>query len=108
MVIPALTSSLEGKRYRTVRRFQFLLFVLSITFGSRLIWIVNHANWKVNLKQVGVHALYNNLISNTRQQCPPLATAWILAIAALELGPAVMSLVIVGGWSWWSQMKLAR
>ena len=98
-----------GNRYRHARKFQLLLFALSITLGSRLIWIVNRANWKANIKQACVSD--NNILrlglTLDGFQCPPLATAWVLAIVALDLGPAAMSLVIIGIWAWWAGMKIA-
>lgn len=31
---------------------QLALFVLAITSGGRLVWMMNHANWRVNMRQV--------------------------------------------------------
>ncbi|KAJ7591140.1 hypothetical protein C8J56DRAFT_934782 [Mycena floridula] len=66
-------------RYKHYRKMQFFLFVLSTLVGPRMIYLLNHASWLVNMRQ-----------------CPPLATIWIYAIVQLDLGPAVLSLVMAG------------
>ncbi|TFK55751.1 hypothetical protein OE88DRAFT_1652205 [Heliocybe sulcata] len=76
-------------RYKQHRRTQFILFLMSLASGIRLIWLVNRGNWLTNMRQ-----------------CPPLATAWIYTIVQLDLGPAVLSLGIVFSWVWWAGMKL--
>ncbi|EPQ59277.1 hypothetical protein GLOTRDRAFT_70569 [Gloeophyllum trabeum ATCC 11539] len=76
-------------RHKQDRRVQFLLFLLSLATGMRLIWLVNRGSWLTNMRQ-----------------CPPLATAWIYAVVQLDLGPATLSLVIVFSWVWWAGLKL--
>lgn len=76
-------------RHKKQRWMQFILFVTAITAGTRIIWIVNRANWRVNKKQ-----------------CPPLATTWIYTVVQLDLPQAVFSLVIVGVWAWLAEMKI--
>ncbi|KAA1466199.1 hypothetical protein DENSPDRAFT_830957 [Dentipellis sp. KUC8613] len=76
-------------RHKGSRRTQFMLWVLALAAGIRLIYLVNYGNWLMNI-----------------QQCPPIATVWVLTIIQLELGPAVTSLVGVGLWVWWSGMQI--
>jgi len=42
----------------------------------------------------------------TSFQCPPLATIWIYTIVQLDLGPAVLNLLVVGGFAWWKDLKI--
>jgi hypothetical protein len=77
-------------RYKQTRKMQFMLFVLSIIVGTRMIWLINHSSWLINM-----------------QQCPPLATVWVYTIVQLELSPSVVALAIVGGWMKWKGLKLA-
>ncbi|TFY77294.1 hypothetical protein EWM64_g6718 [Hericium alpestre] len=65
-------------RHKARRRAQFLLFLLAIAAGMRMIWMVNWGNWLKNM-----------------QQLPPLGTIWVFAIIELDLGPAVLSLALV-------------
>ncbi|KAH9947266.1 hypothetical protein B0H21DRAFT_692304 [Amylocystis lapponica] len=76
-------------RHKAMRQIQFFLFILSTAVGSRLIWLVNLASWRVVM-----------------QQCPPLATVWIYAILQLDLGPAVLSLILVGIWMWFKKLSI--
>ncbi|KAH9843801.1 uncharacterized protein C8Q71DRAFT_852325 [Rhodofomes roseus] len=76
-------------RYKRFRWMQSLFFLLSLAVGPRLIWLINMASWRVVMKQ-----------------CPPLATIWVYTVVQLDLGPAVLSLAIIGGWLWCSGMKL--
>lgn len=41
-------------RYKQRRRMQFFFFLLSVLVGSRMIYIINHASWLTNLKQVSL------------------------------------------------------
>ncbi|KAJ3573886.1 hypothetical protein NP233_g2138 [Leucocoprinus birnbaumii] len=76
-------------RYKSHRRVQFVLFAISIISGCRLIYQINHSNWLINMKQ-----------------CPPLATVWIFTIFMVDLGPAVLSLLTVGSFVWWKELKI--
>jgi len=76
-------------RYKEHRRTQLLLFALGSIVGSRMIFILNHADWTVNMRQ-----------------CPPLATVWVYTIVQLDLGPAVLNLVAVGAFVWLKGLKL--
>ncbi|TFY72740.1 hypothetical protein EVG20_g246 [Dentipellis fragilis] len=76
-------------RHKGSRRAQFLLWLLALAAGIRLIHLVNYGNWLTNI-----------------QQCPAIATVWVLTIIQLELGPAVTSLIGVGLWVWWSGMQI--
>jgi hypothetical protein len=78
-------------RHKRVRRMQFLLFIISIVVGSRMIYQFNRASWLVNMSQ-----------------CPPLATIWIYTIIQLELFPAFLNLVVVGGFVWWKDLKIMQ
>jgi len=76
-------------RHKRDRRMQFLLFIISIAVGSRMIYQFNHASWLVNMSQ-----------------CPPLATIWIYTIIQLELISAFLNLVVVGAFVWWKDLKI--
>ncbi|KAF9534832.1 hypothetical protein CPB83DRAFT_843016 [Crepidotus variabilis] len=70
-------------RYKHHRRTQFFLFLLSCAAGSRLMYQYNRANWLVKIKQ-----------------CPPLITIWVYTVLQLDLGPCVLGLLTVAGFSW--------
>ncbi|KII94779.1 hypothetical protein PLICRDRAFT_33590 [Plicaturopsis crispa FD-325 SS-3] len=76
-------------RYKDRRRMQFLLSLISIASGMRLIYMINRSSWRDNMRQ-----------------CPPLATMWVYTVVQLDLGPAFGSLSIVGAWVWWKGLKL--
>ncbi|TFK43617.1 hypothetical protein BDQ12DRAFT_731612 [Crucibulum laeve] len=76
-------------RYKQHRSMQFLLFILSVFAGSRMIYLVNLGSWLMNMRQ-----------------CPPLATIWIYTIVQLELSPAVVSLLTTASFVWWKGLKL--
>ena len=89
---------------------QAFLFFLSLAMGSRLIYILNHASWIINMKQVFM-SLWLYLCLRVEFllspfQCPPLATAWVYSIVQLNLAPAVASLALVGGWIRYMNLKL--
>ncbi|KAH8830842.1 hypothetical protein DL96DRAFT_1594518 [Flagelloscypha sp. PMI_526] len=77
-------------RYQRRRATQILFFFVSVGFGSRLIWMINKANWIANM-----------------QQGPPLATIWIFAIVVLDLGPACLSLILTGLYVRYAGLKLS-
>ncbi|KAL1740001.1 hypothetical protein HDZ31DRAFT_68375 [Schizophyllum fasciatum] len=72
-------------RHKHTRAGQLALLALSLFAGPRLLWVLAHKGYAVNVRQA-----------------PPLATAWIYAVAQLELGPALVSLALVGGWARWA------
>jgi len=78
-------------RYKQDRRMQTLLFGISVAVGSRMIFLLNHASWLVNMKQ-----------------CPPLATLWIYTVVQLDLVPAVLSLLVTGAFVWWKELKVLQ
>ncbi|KAI0829414.1 hypothetical protein BC628DRAFT_1135412 [Trametes gibbosa] len=71
-----------SNRYKTDKRVQAALFWLSCIAGTRLIWLLNRGNWLTVM-----------------QQCPPIATAWVYAVVQLNLGPAVLSLVVAAAYT---------
>jgi len=71
-------------RYKHTRKGQAFLFVLGCAAGCRLLWNLNKANWLVNM-----------------QQCPPFATVWVYTVVQLDLGPAVLSLLVCYGFMKW-------
>ncbi|KIP10641.1 hypothetical protein PHLGIDRAFT_28311 [Phlebiopsis gigantea 11061_1 CR5-6] len=79
-----------SNRYKNTRPVQAGFFLLGTVCGARLIYMINWANWRHNMKML-----------------PPLATAWIYGIAQLNLGPAVASLAIVGALTWYKGWKLS-
>ncbi|KAI0771472.1 hypothetical protein BD413DRAFT_548819 [Trametes elegans] len=76
-------------RYKEDRRMQAVLFWLSCVAGMRLIWLLNRGNWLTVM-----------------QQAPPIATSWVYAVVQLNLGPAVLSLVVAGVYTWYNEFKL--
>jgi hypothetical protein len=92
---------------------QLLLFIISIAVGSRMIYQFNHASWLVNMRQVSCSCLERVRRTATANsylclQCPPLATIWIYTIIQLELIPAFLNLVVVGGFVWWKNLKILQ
>ena len=54
----------------------------------------------------GMHTTRQNLKGSTNPpQSPPLSVLWIYAIFQMDLGPAVVSLILVGMWFLWSGLK---
>ncbi|KAH7922457.1 hypothetical protein BV22DRAFT_1017229 [Leucogyrophana mollusca] len=80
---------LAPARYKANTRMQIALFLLSLGVGPRMIWLINRGSWLVNMRQ-----------------CPRFATIWLYTVVQLDLAPAVLSLAMIGGWSWWAGMKL--
>lgn len=39
-------------------------------------------------------------------QCPQFATIWLYTVIQLKLSFALLSLVLIGGWTWWTGLKL--
>ncbi|KAF8138573.1 hypothetical protein EV363DRAFT_1314286 [Boletus edulis] len=68
---------------------QLGLLLLSFGVGPRMIWLVNRGSWLKNMAQ-----------------CPQFATIWLYTVIQLKLSFALLSLVLIGGWSWWTGMKL--
>ncbi|PCH41182.1 hypothetical protein WOLCODRAFT_137238 [Wolfiporia cocos MD-104 SS10] len=78
-----------SNRYKRHRTMQFIFFLLCLAAAPRLIWIINRASWRVVMKQ-----------------CPPLATICVYAVLQLDLAPVVLSFVLIGGWVWYTKMKI--
>ncbi|KAG6378817.1 hypothetical protein JVT61DRAFT_13096 [Boletus reticuloceps] len=76
-------------RYKNNTITQLGLLLLSFGVGPRMIWLVNHGSWLKNMAQ-----------------CPQFATIWLYTVIQLKLSFALLSLVLIGGWSWWTGMKL--
>ncbi|KAH8118438.1 hypothetical protein DFH11DRAFT_672326 [Phellopilus nigrolimitatus] len=76
-------------RHKAERRMQALLFLLSVGCGSRLIYVVNWANWQIVMRQ-----------------CPPLGTIWIYTVAQLDLAPAVAALGTVAAFVKWKDLNI--
>ncbi|KIJ70177.1 hypothetical protein HYDPIDRAFT_121682 [Hydnomerulius pinastri MD-312] len=68
---------------------QLVLFLISLGVGPRMIWLVNRGSWLTNIAQ-----------------CPQFATIWLYTVLQLRLSLAVLSLTLIGGWTWWSGLKL--
>ncbi|KIJ20173.1 hypothetical protein PAXINDRAFT_107987 [Paxillus involutus ATCC 200175] len=68
---------------------QLALFLLSLGVGPRMIWLVNRGSWLTNLAQ-----------------CPQVATIWLYTVVQLRLSLALLSLALIGGWTWWTGMSL--
>ncbi|KAG2348804.1 hypothetical protein BDR05DRAFT_1055754 [Suillus weaverae] len=77
-------------RHKANPRTQLALFILSLGVGPRMIWLINHGSWLVNMRQ-----------------CPQFATIWLYAVVQLDLNWAVLALVMTGAWAWFTGMKLA-
>ncbi|KAJ8590308.1 hypothetical protein M405DRAFT_816436 [Rhizopogon salebrosus TDB-379] len=76
-------------RHKANPRMQFTLFLLSLAVGPRMIWLINRGSWRVNLRQ-----------------CPQFATIWLYTVVQLNINWAVISLVMIGAWTWFTGMKL--
>ena len=107
-----LTSSCVIKRraatrHKADRRVQYALFLLSLYVGPRMIWLINRGSWLVNMRQVRPSSLFQQSgLPANGLQCPSFATAWLYTVVQMNLPLAVLSLVITGGWVWWTGMKL--
>ncbi|KAG2369891.1 hypothetical protein BDR07DRAFT_1387308 [Suillus spraguei] len=76
-------------RHKANPRTQLALFVLSLGVGPRMIWLINRGSWLVNMRQ-----------------CPQFATIWLYTVVQLNLSWALLTLVIIGAWAWYTGMKL--
>ena len=93
-------------RYKHLRSVQALLFALSLLVSTRMIWLINRANYIKNMKQVRRVTVYpTRPLLTLVVQDPPLATLWIFAIVQLDLGPSVASLLVTGAFVWWKGLK---
>lgn len=86
---------------------QFAFFIMACLCGSRLIYMINWANWRENMKMVRIAERISLPTCSSTSQLPPLATAWIYATAQCDLGPAVLSLVVIGSAVWYKGWKLS-
>ncbi|KAI0307341.1 hypothetical protein B0F90DRAFT_557364 [Multifurca ochricompacta] len=86
---PVCSDKFPANRHKYTRWAQASFFVLSVASGTRMIYQVNYSNWLVNM-----------------QQCPPLGTIWVYTILQLDLVPAVLALLSVGLWVWWTGVRL--
>lgn len=82
----------------------------SILAGSRLVWLMNKANWRVVTEQVRLLDLsflrWPLLIPCSIRQAPPVGTMWVFAIVQMPVGRAVITLLAVFLWGWHSNMRL--
>ncbi|KAG1779809.1 hypothetical protein EV702DRAFT_965634 [Suillus placidus] len=76
-------------RHKANPRTQLALFILSLGVGPRMIWLINRGSWLVNMRQ-----------------CPQFATIWLYTVVQLNLNWAVLALVMIGAWAWFTGMKL--
>ncbi|KAI0035667.1 hypothetical protein K488DRAFT_82854 [Vararia minispora EC-137] len=76
-------------RHKNKKSIQLALLAISFAAGTRSIWLVNNANWRIVM-----------------QQTPPLGAAWVYTIVALDLVPAVVALLGVGAWTYWAGMSI--
>ena len=92
-------------RHKADRRVQALLLILSVACGSRLIYVVNWANWKTVVRQViAKDSLVLHVL--TQLQCPPLDTVWVYTILQLDLTYAVLALTFVAAFTKWKDLKI--
>ncbi|KAI0637774.1 hypothetical protein C8Q77DRAFT_388114 [Trametes polyzona] len=78
-----------SNRYKADKRMQAALFWLSCISGTRLIWLLNRGNWLTVM-----------------QQSPPIAVAWVYSVVQLNLGPAVLSLIVAAIFTWYKGYKI--
>ncbi|KAI6047269.1 hypothetical protein EDC04DRAFT_603755 [Pisolithus marmoratus] len=76
-------------RHKHSVRTQIALFLLSLGVGPRMIWLVNRGSWLTNIAQ-----------------CPQFATIWLYTVLQLNLPLAILSLTLIGAWTWWMGLKL--
>ncbi|OCF32941.1 hypothetical protein I316_05278 [Kwoniella heveanensis BCC8398] len=84
-----LITAIPTNRHPTHFATNPLLMASSIGSGCRLMWLVNKGSWSV-----------------VTEQAPSMGTLWILTIVQLPLSRAMIALAAVGGWLWYSGMKL--
>ncbi|KZV65690.1 hypothetical protein PENSPDRAFT_655565 [Peniophora sp. CONT] len=70
-------------RYKELRKTQFGFFLLCIAAGSRMVWVINNGNWRMNMDQT-----------------PSLGVIWVYTVVQLDLAPAVLGLAMVGLYTW--------
>lgn len=86
----------------------------SLLSGSRLIWLVNKASWSVVTAQVSFCFLFDASGPTSREEknlwadekAPAMGTIWILTIVQLPLSRALLCLIGVAGWVWWTGMNI--
>ena len=95
-------------RHKANPRMQIALFLLSLGVGPRMIWLINWGSWLVNMRQVCCFHLGRWCLQfiSFVCKCPQFATIWLYTIVQLNLNWAVLSLVMIGAWAWFTGMKL--
>ena len=86
-----------------------LLMTTSILAGSRLVWLMNKANWRMVTEQVRLRNPDLRRVSDypvLEWKAPPVGTLWVFAIVQLPVGRAVITLLVVLLWGWHSKMRL--
>ncbi|KAJ7276290.1 hypothetical protein B0H12DRAFT_1199092 [Mycena haematopus] len=78
-------------RHKRNPRVQLLLFLLGSVAGSRMLFLIKRGGYLVNIRQ-----------------CPPLVTLWVYVVIQLDLGLAVLNLVMVGAFCWWKELDLFK
>lgn len=68
---------------------RLLFFSLSTLGGSWMVWLINRES-------------YIYIIG----RCPALGTLWVYAVVRMDLLDAVISLLLVGGFTWYKNLKL--
>ncbi|WVF71361.1 hypothetical protein IAT40_006165 [Kwoniella sp. CBS 6097] len=89
MLAKHLMTAIPTNRHPTHFATNPLLMASSTGSGCRLMWLVNKGSWSV-----------------VTEQAPSMGTLWILTIVQLPLSRAMIALAAVGGWLWYSGMKL--
>ncbi|PPQ92364.1 hypothetical protein CVT25_008714 [Psilocybe cyanescens] len=97
-------------RYKQQLKMQILLFILSVTVGCRMLYLLDNASWLVNMNQASVYFKTKVFIFNRHlcSQCPPLATIWIYTVLQLDLGAAIAGLLTIGAFVWYNNIRLQR
>ena len=72
-----------------------------------MVWLLNRGNWLTVMRQASIPVIESiNIFTICHSQSPPIATAWIYTVMQLDLGPAVLSLIVTATYTWYKGFKL--
>ncbi|KAK7061648.1 hypothetical protein R3P38DRAFT_2830722 [Favolaschia claudopus] len=76
-------------RHKRNPRVQILLFIMGSAAGCRMLYLLKRGGYLSNMRQ-----------------CPPLITLWVYTVIQLDLGFAVLNLILVALFVWWKELDL--
>ncbi|KAJ6614331.1 hypothetical protein B0H10DRAFT_2165139 [Mycena sp. CBHHK59/15] len=80
-----------SSRHKPDKRMQSLLFLMGTAAGARMLYLIKRGSYLVNMRQ-----------------CPPLVTLWVYVVVQLDLGLAVLNLLMVATFCWWKELDLFK